>query len=162
MPRSHQESWRSLFRLLGVRKHAVALAAAGRTEKMNSCPKVASQDALLSSSIGTISLVGWVVAGSVTNSFSRSTSQQEHLAELQELYMLDVPALEHALPSLGVPKGHGGEDYASSVPATSTATIMVVVIRTQMVRAVVFHALEKARCSPAVHASWQHWDSLCA
>jgi hypothetical protein len=35
MPRSHQESWWSLFRLLAVWKHAVALAAVGRTEKMN-------------------------------------------------------------------------------------------------------------------------------
>jgi hypothetical protein len=43
------------------------------------CPHVASQDALLSSWMGTISLVGWVMAGSFTNSSSRSTSNRSTL-----------------------------------------------------------------------------------
>ena len=35
LPRSHPESSWLLFRLLGIWKHAVALAAVGRTEKLN-------------------------------------------------------------------------------------------------------------------------------
>jgi hypothetical protein len=84
-----------LFRLLGIWKHAVALAAVGRTENMNCARMCVSRCSTESFHGHNLFDVGWVMAGELYQEFLPFDKQQEHLAELQELYMLDVPAFDH-------------------------------------------------------------------
>jgi hypothetical protein len=72
----------------GILETCCCVGARWANREDEPCPRLASQDALLSSSIGIVSLVRCSWRG-VHQQFFPFDKQQEHRAELQELYMLD-------------------------------------------------------------------------
>jgi hypothetical protein len=106
MPRSRQESSWLLFRLLGIWKHAVALAAVGRTEKMNLTSSGVSRCS--TESFDGHNLFGRLGhGGEFYQQFFPFNEQQEHLAELQELCAVDSPAGDHVVSMRHIAPGYG-------------------------------------------------------